>query len=246
MRRRVIIHTEAGAVRATNASLHSDAEHMRSIDAFHFGTRGWKGGVGYNFVIERTGRIFEGRGYDYVGGHTAGLNGELGICFAGHGDNAPATSEQWSSARWLIHHSVVAGFLVENYLISGHRDHIPPGQKSCPGNLIYPLLWTELGHDRPLFPPNLEDDDMPGPADWTDVDWVRFAAAMHDTVVRRVTGSNVGINEPVTNLGDIANLIMGIDPKVTITRENLDQIATLLRDGLGEALAAELAERLRA
>ena len=145
---RVIIHTEAGAIGKENATLEQDIAHMLSIDSFHYNSRGWKGGVGYQFVIMQSGRIFEGRGWIYSGGHTAGLNSESGFCFAGHGDQVDATKAQWDSMRWLIRESIRKDYLNRAFQLSGHRNHIPPGTKSCPGNIIYSKMHTELSIDR--------------------------------------------------------------------------------------------------
>lgn len=148
---RVIIHTEAGAIGKEGATLEQDIAHMKAIDAFHYYNRGWKGGVGYQFVIMQSGRIFEGRGWRYSGGHTVGLNTESGFCFAGHGDQVDATKAQWDSMRWLIKESIRKGFLSEFFKLSGHRDHIPPGTKSCPGSIIYKKMHTELSMERILL-----------------------------------------------------------------------------------------------
>ena len=60
---------------------------LAAINAYHTGTNGWCD-TGYNFIIDRFGRIWEGRsgGIDkaIVGGHAAGFNtGTVGISFLG-------------------------------------------------------------------------------------------------------------------------------------------------------------------
>lgn len=60
---------------------------MASIYAYHTGTNGWCD-IGYNFIVDRFGRIWEGRsgGVDkaIVGGHASGFNtGSVGVSFLG-------------------------------------------------------------------------------------------------------------------------------------------------------------------
>lgn len=229
---RVIVHTEAGAVRQPG-DLGADCSHMRAIDSFHANVRGWKGGVGYQFVIMESGRIMEGRGFDYEGGHTVGLNTELGICFSGHGDKAPATAAQWASAKWLIAEAIRLGFLKLGYVVSGHRDHIKPGSKSCPGNLIYPhiqQLAGIVGHDG-------EDDDM-GYEAWSDEDKTAFWGDAEEKLSQRLlyalTGSQPSdaARGPWTNLGDVVNATEGN------TSELLEAIETAAKDVKAGTLVA--------
>lgn len=60
---------------------------LRSMQAHHQGTNGWSD-IAYNFLVDKWGRIWEGRdgGVDrpVIGGHTYGCNtGTVGICYIG-------------------------------------------------------------------------------------------------------------------------------------------------------------------
>src|SRR5918992_2005798 len=65
---------------------HSDGpttQTPRSIQGFHMDGRGWVD-IAYNFLVDRLGRIFEGRGWLTVGAHAEGHNiSGLGVCFIG-------------------------------------------------------------------------------------------------------------------------------------------------------------------
>ncbi|HWE63857.1 MAG TPA: N-acetylmuramoyl-L-alanine amidase, partial [Chloroflexota bacterium] len=64
--------------------------NMQSIWADHALTRGW-GDIGYNYVIDTEGRIYEGRagGDQVAGGHTHGYNvGSIGISLIGDYDQS--------------------------------------------------------------------------------------------------------------------------------------------------------------
>jgi len=153
---RLIAHTEAGARILVSATQAQERQRMRNIDAFHL-SLGWGGGFGYPFAIFPSGRVYEGRGARRPGAHTQGFNRQLAVMYPGHGDRERLNSSQINSTRGLIRGLLGSGDLSRNYQLSGHRDHIPPGQKSCPGNLVYPQLPL-LRHDAVRAPePELGD-----------------------------------------------------------------------------------------
>ena len=78
----------------------SDSEHMTKEECNDWHqARGWDS-CGYNFVIEKDGTVYEGRGINAVGAHTKGYNSKyLGICFVSkHG----ATEEQLQTFAKLL------------------------------------------------------------------------------------------------------------------------------------------------
>ncbi len=125
---------------------------LRSIYAYHTKSRGWSD-VGYNFLVDRFGRIWEGRygGVDrpVVGAHTLGYNDyafamsaignfeqvkpsqamveAYGALFAWklslHGVDASSTKQQVGSDTFPA--------------INGHRD---AGSTACPGKYLYARL----------------------------------------------------------------------------------------------------------
>jgi len=79
-------------------------ERMRALYTYHANNRGW-GDIGYNFLIDETGQIYEGRaGGDYiVGGHAYCYNvGTLGIALMGNFDEEQPTQEQTKALQWLL------------------------------------------------------------------------------------------------------------------------------------------------
>jgi hypothetical protein len=131
------------------------AEWVRSIYYYHAVALGW-GDVGYNYLVDRYGNIYEGRygGPDVVGGHVYHYNyGSLGVALMGtHGNmstakaptqavlDAVARLSAWESSRSYIHpleRSPFGDATTDN--LAGHRDY-PPNQTSCPGDLAYAKL----------------------------------------------------------------------------------------------------------
>ena len=132
---------------------------IRSIDVYHVRSNGWND-IGYNFLVDAYGRIFEGRagGVDrpVIGAHAMGFNtGSVGIAVIGNGALAPLTSAARGALTSLIawrldlahvdplgHATLVsggndryaAGKSVTFRVVSGHRDAL---STDCPGSLIY-------------------------------------------------------------------------------------------------------------
>jgi hypothetical protein len=122
---------------------------LRGIYAYHTQSRGWSD-VGYNFLVDRFGRIWEGRygGVDrpVVGAHTLGYNDDAFAASAiGNFDIArpPAAVVAaygrlfaWKLALHGVRASSPRQWVTKRYLpaIEGHRD---VGQTACPGRYLY-------------------------------------------------------------------------------------------------------------
>ncbi len=126
---------------------------IRGIYAYHTQTRGWRD-VGYNFLIDRFGRIWEGRyggiGLPIVGAHTLDYNensfaaSAIGNYETTHPNAAMINAYARVYAWKLSLHGVrpktrqsVAGTTFN--AISGHRD---AASTACPGRYLYAKIPT--------------------------------------------------------------------------------------------------------
>jgi hypothetical protein len=121
---------------------------LRAIYQYHAVSRGW-GDIGYNFLIDQQGTIYEGRfgGDRVVGGHALQYNwGSIGIAILGDYSGHSITDATRASLMALIHTKagdldpVGKSFFIDrdNVMnISGHRGVI---NTSCPGDAFYPQL----------------------------------------------------------------------------------------------------------
>ncbi len=142
----LIVHHSAG----TNES--SDwAAMVRSIWNFHVNVNGWSD-VGYNWLIDPNGVVYEGRGDNILGAHFCGTNsGTMGVCVLGDFTNIEPTEAAKNSLVALLawkscdrnidplgsaFHAASSRNLQN---ISGHRDGC---STECPGNVLYPLLGS--------------------------------------------------------------------------------------------------------
>jgi hypothetical protein len=113
------------------------AQQMRSIQRSHFG-RGWAG-VGYHYVIDPAGRIWEGRPITFQGAHAGSseLNrGNVGVSLMGDFDQQHVPAAQLDACRRLIV-QLCAKYGVSPNEIRGHSDL---KQTACPGAHLSALL----------------------------------------------------------------------------------------------------------
>jgi hypothetical protein len=127
---------------------------IRGIYAYHTQSRGWSD-IGYNFLIDRFGRIWEGRyggvARPVVGAHTLGYNDDSFAASAiGNFEiRRPSSAIVHAFARlfaWKLGlHGVRANdrkvWITKRHFhaISGHRD---AGQTACPGKYLYAKIPT--------------------------------------------------------------------------------------------------------
>ncbi|WP_407316873.1 N-acetylmuramoyl-L-alanine amidase [Isoptericola halotolerans] len=139
------IHHTAG----TNSYSKSDVPRIiRGIYAYHAQTRDW-GDIGYNFVVDKFGRVWEGRAggitRQTIGGHARGYNtNSTGISVLGNYETTTVSSAAVTAvvevAAWkLALHGVPAtGSTTINgtreQRIFGHRD---VASTACPGRTLY-------------------------------------------------------------------------------------------------------------
>ena len=143
------VHHTAG----TNSYTEADVPAIiRAIYAYHVNGRGWRD-IGYNFLVDRFGRIWEGRygGVDraVVGAHTAGYNSSaFGTSVLGtYTSKAPEgvvldAYERLIAWKFTLHGvdpDASVSYPERKTLpaISGHRD---ADATECPGQLLYDKL----------------------------------------------------------------------------------------------------------
>jgi len=147
-------YTQAGAI-----------QQIRSIYAYHTQSLGWND-IGYNWLVDRYGRIFEGRfgsiDGPVQGAHAGGFNSfTQGMSVMGNFETGSVPSavtgslgrlSGWLAARYGIDaqgttrltsaggtSKYAAGTTVTLRTIFGHRD---TGSTACPGRNLYPQLGT--------------------------------------------------------------------------------------------------------
>ena len=162
----VVVHHTAGT---NNYSAGQSASIVRGIYYYHAVTLDW-GDIGYNFLIDKYGTVFEGRsgsvaapaGEMSVGAHARGVNtGTMGLSMMGDYSSVSPSEAQLSSvgrmAGWFLKRAGIADangraglhvWTTERYqagsTISMPRilGHRDVGYTTCPGDVGYSKLGT--------------------------------------------------------------------------------------------------------
>ena len=128
---------------------------VKSIQEFHQDGRGWSD-IGYHFVVDMGGNIYQGRPETVLGAHVGGANtGNVGVCILGcyhpPATNLPCNDEMtYETEKSLIHlYAWISDtYGVEPKVLKGHRDYF--GNTSCPGDNVWGML-PELRSEIALF-----------------------------------------------------------------------------------------------
>ena len=132
-------------------------ERVRALYQFHAVNRGW-GDIGYNYVIDEDGQIYEGRqGGDYaIGGHAYCNNtGSIGVALLGNFELEQPAQVQMQSLQWLLHdlayrYDIPLDRKIRFHgktvpTVVGHRDVI---STDCPGYYAYGVMAQVRDHVR--------------------------------------------------------------------------------------------------
>ena len=131
---RITMHHDGMTVFTSIASSSAKAR-IEAIRSAHRG-RGW-GDIGYHYVIDPAGRVWEGRPLSWQGAHVKNQNpGNIGICMLGNYEDQRPNTQQLESlesfvSRLMRTHGVA---LREVYT---HREFAPT---ACPGRYLQPRL----------------------------------------------------------------------------------------------------------
>jgi hypothetical protein len=170
--RLAVVHHTAGVNNYSSAQVPS---LLRGVQAYHMDANGWND-IGYNFAVDRFGRIWEARAGGVtravIGGHARGFNtGSTGVVVLGNFDSAAPSAAAVRAVgtvlawKLAVHdadpRSAVAfragegspryapGSVVVLNRIVGHRD---VGLTACPGANLYPQLSTIRSQARAAYP----------------------------------------------------------------------------------------------
>lgn len=194
----LVVHTEGAPGNADGSALSIHTYHRLARSR---GGRGWSG-IGYHFVIRKSGRVERGRPLDRQGAHVEGVNRlGIGICCSGHGDLADFTREQKRSLAGLLRdlQREFPGTTVEGHrplvdrLIAARK--LDPGfrtGKTCPGGRV------NVAELQQLVGLNVPAPPQPGDRRWSNYfkEWIILTRYESDSEWYFVRASR--LNDPPT------------------------------------------------
>lgn len=136
---RVTIHHSAMLLRDPRPA--ACAKQIQHIQRDHMGTRGY-GDIGYHFLIDPSGRVWQGRDLRFQGAHASGENnlGNIGICLLGNfmpgRAGQPPSDEQLAAMDRLVRH------LMQRFQLQADDLYCHSHFKNteCPGPLVEPAV----------------------------------------------------------------------------------------------------------
>jgi flagellar hook assembly protein FlgD len=175
------VHHTAGS---NSYSAAQSAAIVRGIQRYHVLGNGWDD-IGYNFLVDKYGRVFEGRrggiAQNVVGAHAGGFNtGSVGVAVLGNYESASFSSAARTALENLLAWRLDVGHVFPRALVgrvsagssrwpagtnvrlravSGHRD---TSYTSCPGNAIYGQLGSIARNVTQIGLPKLYDPEAEG------------------------------------------------------------------------------------
>ena len=148
----LIVHHSAGTNNANDW-----AAIVRAIYDLHVNGNGWAD-IGYNYLVDPNGVVYEGRGEDVLGAHFCARNSKtMGICVIGNFQNQPPTEEavkslvdvlSWKALKENIDpigRSLHPSSGLNLSHISGHREGCAT---ACPGDQFFPQFNNLRGRVR--------------------------------------------------------------------------------------------------
>ncbi len=127
-------HTAMPAAHLRSAALEGSAAELRQIQKNHIHAESW-GDIGYHFLIDPAGRVFEGRQMQWQGAHAGGTNNEhnIGICLLGNFQSERPTREALGSLERLVD-DLSKRHRIPRRQVFGHQDF---KSTECPGVHLY-------------------------------------------------------------------------------------------------------------
>ncbi len=132
---RITVHHE-GYTPVWFTDVASTRARMEQIRRVHTRDRRWAD-IGYHFVIDRAGRVIEGRSVAYQGAHVSHQNEHnIGVMLLGNFEQQSPTPQQLASLQTTLRY-LMARYKVPVSRVYTHREL---GKTACPGRHLQPRV----------------------------------------------------------------------------------------------------------
>jgi hypothetical protein len=135
---RITVHHSAEATRELGRGTKAEvAAELRLLQKVHMKDRGF-GDIGYHFLIDPDGRVWQGRALEYQGAHAAGANNvdNLGLCLLGDFERERPDGAALAALERLVE-DLRRRFRIPKARVFGHLELTAT---LCPGNHL--MSWV--------------------------------------------------------------------------------------------------------
>ncbi|QDU34513.1 N-acetylmuramoyl-L-alanine amidase [Poriferisphaera corsica] len=131
---KITIHHEGSSTFWTT-DYRTTAKHLDDVRKGHVGNKGW-GDIGYHYIIDRAGRVWEGRSIRYQGAHVSGHNpNNVGVMVLGNFEKQKPTKAQLTALQTTLR-ALIRKYRVPVTRVYTHQELMPT---KCPGRNLQPL-----------------------------------------------------------------------------------------------------------
>jgi hypothetical protein len=135
--RRITVHHDGMGAGFTNTSRGAAAERLEAIRRAHVNRRPAFGDIGYHYIIDPAGRVWQGRPLAWQGAHVGGQNhGNIGICMLGNFEQHEATNAQLAGLERFI----AMQMRTHRINLRNVHSHRELAATACPGRLLQPRI----------------------------------------------------------------------------------------------------------
>ncbi len=133
---RITIHHE-GSDPVWFSDQRTTAGHLERVRQAHTTNgRNWAD-IGYHYIIDRSGRVWQGRDLRYQGAHVSGHNEQnVGVMVLGNFERQRPSPQQLRSLEWAVR-TLAQAYRVPRQRIFTHRELSPT---ACPGRYLQPQV----------------------------------------------------------------------------------------------------------
>lgn len=138
----ITIHHDGMAYRGRTRS--AARGRLRSIQSAHQNNQNWAD-IGYHYIVDRQGTVWQGRELRYQGAHVGGCNeGNVGVMLMGNFQEQQPASAQVASLQRTVQ-AIQRTYRVSATQVRTHREW-PTAATECPGR----MLQSQVGQLRRL------------------------------------------------------------------------------------------------
>jgi hypothetical protein len=192
----------------TDTPSNNPAARVRQIQDFHRNQNHWCD-IGYHFLVDEQGVVYEGRKISIIGAHAGGANtGNVGIALIGSYESAdPSAAQLSSTAKLVAEIASKYNIPLSRNTVKGHRE-VGSTSTDCPGARVFAKLANIIDAA------NNGSDEGADPNDNKIVDVEGYVYEDMDPNAR-VIGATVAIGNKTGVTGnDGGFIIAGVESKV--------------------------------